>query len=767
MPTTYARSAGRLRVAIVSAVLAAMLVPAAPAVADVATATSERRPRIGLVLAGGGARGIGHVGVIRLLEELNIQVHAVAGTSMGSIVGGLHASGYTSEEMLEWLERCDWERMLSDSLPRQQRGFRAKEEEMDTPRWIELGVGVDGLRLPNAFISGQNLLVALREKTDWVGELDSFDRLPVPYRAVATDVETGAMVVLDHGTLADAMRASMAVPGAFAPHTIDDRVLIDGFASRNLPVSVVREMGVDVIIAVDVRADLQKADELNSPMAMAAQLLAILSARDTLEQIATLGRQDVLVRLKLPGYSASSFKDALAIARLGYEEAQPYREALAPLALPREEYLAREQARRSLPRSMPFIAGIEVEGAGRVAEKTVLQRLDLHAGERLDQEKLRDGLGRIHDLGHFKSVDYRVDKRPEGDVLVVKLEPKPWGPNLAIFGVGLGTDIDGASELNLRASLRFTQLNRYGAELAVRGSLGTVDRLDTEFFQPIGHDGSFFVAPEIEFLRTPEAYTQDISQVIPGARPLRVNFQRQTAFAGLGTGVRLGTFGEFRIGAERGQVDYTKIRAPSIIVIAPDGEVIVLDPAEGLEAYTTNRFFGRLTLDRLDDAFFPRSGYYFEGSVEQESGDRGSTTTSGLFTAPINLGSVVIQPRLVLDHTLEENDATGRLPFRIGGLFNLSGVPTDEVFGSNAFVGAIIVRKRLGGPGGPAGVYVGGSIEAGNAWDGDNRWLPDDWIIGGSAFVAASTPIGPVHLAVALAEKGDPTIYFYLGRVIP
>ncbi|HRE08016.1 MAG TPA: patatin-like phospholipase family protein, partial [Opitutaceae bacterium] len=215
-----------------------------------------RRPRIGLVLAGGGARGLGHVGVIRLLEELRVPVDCIVGTSMGSIVAGLYAAGYTSREMEDWLRECDWDHLLSDSLPRPQRGYRTKTEELDTPRWFEFGVDRSGLKVPNALISGQNLLVALREKTDFVGAGRSFDDLPVRYRAVATDIETGAMVVLDRGALADAMRASMAVPGAFAPYTIDGRVLIDGFASRNLPVSVVREMGVDVIIAVDVRAEL-------------------------------------------------------------------------------------------------------------------------------------------------------------------------------------------------------------------------------------------------------------------------------------------------------------------------------------------------------------------------------------------------------------------------------------------------------------------------------------------------------------------------------
>jgi NTE family protein len=397
----------------------------------------------------------------------------------------------------------------------------------------------------------------------------------------------------------------------------------------------------------------------------------------------------------------------------------------------------------------------------------VRRRLGVAVGQPLDAEKLRTGLGRVHDLGHFKSVDYRIEDRPGGKALVVSLESKPWGPNLAIFGVGIESDLDGASELNFRVSTRFTQLNRTGAELAVKLSAGTIDRLDGEFFQPVGADGVFFIAPHAELKRTPEAYTADLGELIPGARPLRLTFQRQTAFGGLAGGVRFGSYGELRLGAERGSVDYSKIRSPSIIVIGPDGGVEVIDLAESLESYTTNRFYGNLTLDRLNDAFFPQRGFYLFAGAEHETGENGATTGSLRLTGPVTLGSVVIQPGLSLDHMFEEPEDSARLPFRVGGLFNLSGVPTDEVYGANTAVGVLIVRKRLGGPGGPKGIYVGGSLEAGNAWDDDGRWLPREWIIGGSAFVAASTPLGPLHLAVGLASDRDPVVYFYLGRVIP
>ena len=748
---------------------ALLLLAAAPPALAKPTETSgaSPRPRIGLVLAGGGARGIGHVGVIRLLEELNIPVDCVAGTSMGSIVGGLFAAGYNAQEMEDWLRQCDWDHLLSDSLPRQQRGFRLKSEELDTPRWFELGVDRSGLKVPNAFISGQNLLVALRERTEFVGPRKTFDNLPVQFRAVATDIETGGMVVLERGTLADAMRASMAVPGAFSPYTIDGRVLIDGFASRNLPVSVVRDMGVDVIIAVDVRAELLPADKLTSPVSIAQQLVAILSQRDTLEQIASLGKQDVLVRLKLPGYTTSAFRDALQIAQVGYEEAQEAREALQQFSLTEDAYAAWERNRRSLLREFPLIAAIEVEGSGRVSETAVRNRLQLQPGERLDPARLQESLGRIHDLGYFQSVDYRVDDRPEGRVLVVTTKAKPWGPNFAILGIGLGSNLDGESELNVRTSLRFTQLNRLGAELAFKTSVGTVDRLSGEFFQPVGHEGSFFVAPRAEFLRAPEAFSFNLGTIIPGLKPLPLTFERQTLFGGVTGGVRFGSHGELRVGVERGMVRYSNVKSASVIVITPDGNLRVVDPAMMLSEYTANRVVGELTLDRLDDPFFPRHGYYLHSYAERELGRFDATTAGLLVTAPIRLGAVVLQPRMSLDYTLDEANGNGRLPFHAGGLFNLSGLPSDEVFGSNRLVTALIARKRLGSSTRNSGIYVGGSFEAGNTWEGTGRLLPDEWIFAGSAFIAAPTPFGPMHLALGLADQGDPTLYFYLGRVLP
>jgi NTE family protein len=195
--------------------------------------------------------------------------------------------------------------------------------------------------------------------------------------------------------------------------------------------------------------------------------------------------------------------------------------------------------------------------------------------------------------------------------------------------------------------------------------------------------------------------------------------------------------------------------------------VTPIDTAANFTDYTADRAYGSLALDHLDHLFFPRHGYFLRGQLGREYGDQGSTTAEFTGTVPINVGKLVVQPRLTANYTLERERRVGRLPFQVGGLFNLSGLPVDEVYGLNSLVGSLIFRKGIGGREGKPALYVGGSIESGNAWNGTDRALPEDWLFAGSAYVAINTPVGPIHLAVGKAERRDPTIYFYLGRVLP
>ena len=214
------------------------------------------RPKIGLALSGGGARGAAHVGVLRVLEELRIPVDYIAGTSMGAIVGGLYASGMGPDEIEQALKEMDWDAVLRDSQPRPERSFRRKLDDRLYLSKLKTGVKDGKIGIPTAVIQGQQFNLVLNRLTVAVAEIDDFDELPIPFRAVATEIATGEEVVLGSGNLATAIRASISVPGVFAGVLIDDRLLVDGGISNNLPVSVVREMGADIVIAVDISTPL-------------------------------------------------------------------------------------------------------------------------------------------------------------------------------------------------------------------------------------------------------------------------------------------------------------------------------------------------------------------------------------------------------------------------------------------------------------------------------------------------------------------------------
>jgi len=238
--------------------------------------TNDDRPRIGLALGGGGARGAAHIGVLKELERLRIPIDAIAGTSMGAIVGGLYASGKTPDELQQLVESLDWADAFDDESERERRSFRRKQDDAAFPIPLELGLRDGSLKLPMGLVQGQKLSLILREQLLHVYDVHDFDDLPTPFRAVASDIETGEAYAMSHGDIELAIRASMSAPGIFSPVIVDGHALVDGGLVGNVPVSVVREMDVDIIIAVDVEFPLYPPEELQSALAITEQMLTIL-----------------------------------------------------------------------------------------------------------------------------------------------------------------------------------------------------------------------------------------------------------------------------------------------------------------------------------------------------------------------------------------------------------------------------------------------------------------------------------------------------------
>ena len=246
------------------------------------------RPKIGLALSGGGARGSAHIGVIKALEELNVPIDYIAGTSMGAIVGGIYAAGYNADELKQILEEMDWTDAISDSLPRREHTMRKKALDSEFLIPFRVGLNKGGIQLPLGVVEGQHLDQVFHRILLPAQGIRDFDQLPIPFRAVATDLVTGGEVVLSSGSLADSLRASMSVPGVFAPVKIDGLILVDGGMVNNLPINVVRDMGADIVIAVDISSPLLTEEQLTSVIKVTEQLTGFLTRRNTMRQIATL-----------------------------------------------------------------------------------------------------------------------------------------------------------------------------------------------------------------------------------------------------------------------------------------------------------------------------------------------------------------------------------------------------------------------------------------------------------------------------------------------
>jgi NTE family protein len=511
--------------------------PAAPPAPPASLpAAPPQRPRIGLVLSGGGARGAAHIGVIKVLEELRVPVDVIAGTSMGSIVGSSYASGQTVANMTRDVAHIKTEMLAKDQPPRPDLGPPEADDWRD---YIgpQFGYRDGSLQLPKGAITGVALEAVLRElalaKGDW-----NFDKLPIPFRAIATDVYTGQMTVLKSGDLATAMRASMSVPGAVAPVPIGGKLLVDGGLTRNLPVDVARAMGAEVIIAVNLGTPLLPREQITSAFSVALQMLNILTEQNVGASLASLKPQDVLILPELGDYSAGDFDHMPSTIPIGEAAARKLAGQLERYSLPPEQYAAhRQQQVRVVAQDTRPVDELRVEGLERVNEQVVIQSMETTVGSPLDVATLDLDMRRIYGRGDFEHVQYQLIDEPEHRILAVQAVEKSWGPTYVRFGLSLSSDFRGDNAFNLLASIRRTWLNKLGGEWRADVQVGNDGLLFTEFYQPL----------------TPSQYFSSRRALVPAARPISTAaerrrpggaLQRQHRHRGGGPGQSVHRYGE-------------------------------------------------------------------------------------------------------------------------------------------------------------------------------------------------------------------------------
>ncbi len=722
-------------------------------------AAPAKRPRICLVLSGGGARGYAHLGVLQYLEQLHIPIDCIAGTSMGALIGGLYASGIGADALEHRLAATNLSDIAFDRNERARLPQSQREDELQYP--ISLAAGLDDgkLKLASGLVQGNNLLTLLQ---NWTAQLPAnidFARLPIPFRAVATDLSQGSEVVLDHGSLPRAMRASMAVPGLFAPFVIGARTLVDGGLVSNLPVQTARDMGADVVIAVNIATPLQDAAQLQSPTAVAQQMVGILIQQNVKAQKALLGRGDVLIEPHMEGMSFTDFARGKDGINAGWEAAQAQQARLLQLSLPPQQwqaYLAARQRGDQALASGTRIDAIEIHSGSHIPASYVRSRLAVREGDLYDGQQISQQLAQLATRGDFNAVTQELVRRDDGsNVLVIEAEEKSWGPQYLLFGLGLSNSFNGHGGINLQIGHRYPWINDSGLEWRNDLLLGAKGAsLESELRQPIWGNSGSYLAPYLQIRRRYVDVYLDGSDV--KASPVN-EYRIDSAIAGLDLGVSLSRLGELRMGMSYQHVKY----APSYN-LPPDS-------GAQFQSYQSSQPVARLrlTIDQLDDALFPRKGYYLSaeanrgfGSEERRFSDM-QAKTLWAFSRDNNTINVALEGA----SSLSANSAG--LGFTLGGFQHLSAYAPDQFFGNYLLYGRLSWLRDLADDALPGlrKPVLGASLEAGNVWQSRDAFGDGPYKKSLSLFLGGTSPVGPLYFGVALGQQGVWNLYLQLGRV--
>ena len=725
---------------------AALLTQAAIAQLDDTAIDSESRPRVGLVLGGGGARGAAHIGVLKELERLRIPVDAIAGTSMGAIVGGLYATGVKSDELEQLVSSTDWTAALTDKSAREDLSFRRKQDDRQFPINFELGLRGTDLLLPKGVIQGQKLDLLLRDLTLHASHVSDFDDLPIPFRAVASDIVAGEAVVLGDGDLTMAIRASMSVPGLFAPARIDGKLLVDGGLIGNLPVNVMQQMGVDVIIAVDVEFPLYESEELGSVLTISEQMLTILIRKETLRQIDRLAEDDILIRPELGTYASANFGDIVQTIEPGQQAASQQSDRLQKLSLSEADWGVYLAQRRLQPNKNKNLAFVRVVHDGKLSPKVLESRLSVHAGDEIDSVELAHNANQLYGLQLYEHVGYQLIEENGATGVEYRAVAKSWGPNFLQFGASLEDDFDGSTAVNLSTRMTRAGINRMGAEWRTDLQVGTDPMIFTEFYQPLSFDSRFFVAPRLEF-RQSNRNTFSSSDEI-------ARYRITESELALDIGRELGTIGEFRIGAYRG---------------GGNSRLKVGDPTLPNSDFETGGAFARLRFDTMDKSHFPRKGLladiHWNLSRTGMGADFQFDTVEGNYSQTWSRGKSSLQVGLSYATTAGSHNNIQDF-FPLGGFLRLSGLERGEISGPHAGLARLVYYRQAGDMTGglfETPTYVGVSAEAGNVWQSRDDIGFDTLSLNGSVFVGIDSYIGPIFLAAGFAEGGHSNVYLFIG----
>jgi NTE family protein len=705
-------------------------------------AGQPQRPRIGLALGGGSARGIAHIGVLEWFEQHHVPIDAIVGTSMGGLIAGAYASGMTPAEIRELMRETDWDIMFLADSPFRYKTFRRKQDRRAYPAQLEFGLK-GGFRMPSGLNPGQQVALLLDRIAAPYSELASFDVLPTPFRCVATDLKSGQAVVLGRGSLSQAMRATMAIPGVFTPVSFDDWLLVDGGALNNIPADVVRAMGVDIVIAVNVGADSAETEE------QVQSLFALLGRTiDTMMTVGTrraLESADIVVDPDLKGLGSTDWRRSDDLAARGRAAAEAQADRLSKYALAPEahaEFQAARQGRRQTTLPTPMF----VETRGLLGDLTpsmrrVLERqFQPELGRQLDLDRMSGQVLTVAGTDRFEYVTFGQVERQNETGLLIGARPKSYGPPFLALGLEL-SNVDSTNfAVNLGGRITTYDIIGSGSEGRLDLNLGTELLAAGELYRPFGRSG-FFVAPRAYFNRYGRnGYLDD--RFVAEYRVKRMG-------AGLDLGYTTGHRSEIRAG-----VDFSDLR----------GRVRVGDPqlpeVEGGEGSARLQF----TYDAQTSPIVPSRGLYVRSTLRYYF-DMADITTTQVGGQPLPVHPEKITQGEVNGTWFRRGAGEDRIfiglgggtsfgdrplynDFALGGLLRLGAFNNDQLRGSNyGYVNAGYLRQvsRLSDVIG-GNMYLGGWLESGSAW---NDWDEKDWHNNVTGGLIVESLIGPIFAGVS------------------
>ncbi|HHC6505186.1 TPA: patatin-like phospholipase family protein [Vibrio parahaemolyticus] len=744
---------------------------ATPSVAQVKNEDTPTRPKVAVVLAGGGAKGAAHIGVLKALEEMHIPVDIITGTSMGAYVGGLYATGMSADEIESFIYSVDWNSGYRDRVDRSQRRVRDKEYEDRYQITTDLGLRFGEVRAPTGVVQGQNMLRVLRETTGNLGRFDSFDELAIPYRSVATDILELDEVVIGNGYLVDAMMASMSVPGALPPYKLNGHMLVDGGVVNNMPVDVARAMGADVVIAVDISTDYKTEEDFTGLFTVADQLSNYLVRRSTQQQVETLQEHDVYIRPNVGQMETVEFDKMPWAFQSGYDITKEMESKLAGLRLSNAEYQKYIDHKQEVRKKLVYgddrvVDEIVIVNNTHYSDVLLTNRLELETGRKIETAEIEKAVENLYALDRFELITYHFEEVDGSNLLVFDVNEKSWGPNYLNFRFFLEDDFDTDSQYGIGMSTNFTNLNSHGAEMALNVEMGTDKLIEAELYSPVLSSQEFFVAGKVAYSSEgrnlpvsdddsslssvndflPVSYTEFVSEIAIGIQPT--------------------LWQELRLGG--------RYSSGSI-------ELSTLASVGNLD-FERRGLFANYRLDTLDDFAFPTRGLLvdLEYLVSHD-------------TSPEEIGQS--KPKDIVEDTVYEIDArfkgamsyqrhtlVGQAeysfvqsknssitldPRELGGFLHLSGIPRNSLIGQNLFFSSLVYRyKWFDNDFGlfEAPVYVGASLEHGGTWsDNDLKLNEAPLYNAASIFFGVDSPIGPIMLAYGRTEQDMEAVYLIVG----